>query len=79
MNLVQLLNSPLHEHPCSILVSEHSSSVGFDMLLGCWVVARGKVIMPQKIKEVDEGLRFTVIFLANLNYNKYSLVDLYLC
>ena len=48
------------------------------MFLVCRVVARGKVVVPDIIKEADEGLSFAAFFLANFDCNKYSLLEVYL-
>ena len=48
------------------------------MFLVCRVVARGKVVVPDIIKEADEGLSFAAFFLDNFDCNKYSLLEVYL-
>ena len=36
------------------------------------------MVVPDIIKEADEGLSFTAFFLANFNCDKYSLLEVYL-
>ena len=48
------------------------------MFLVCRVVARGKAVVPDIIKEADKGLSFAAFFPANFDCNKYSLLEVYL-
>ena len=48
------------------------------MFLVCWVVTRGKVVVPDIIKEAGERLSFAAFFLANFDCDKYSLLEVYL-
>ena len=47
------------------------------MFLVCRVVARGKVVVPDIIKEADEGLSFAAFFLSNFD-SKYSLLEVHI-
>ena len=48
------------------------------MFLVCRIVARGKVVVPDIIKEADEGQTFAAFFRANFDCDKYSLLEVYL-
>ena len=48
----------------------------YAMFLVCRVVAHGKVVVPDIIKEADEGLSFAA-FLSNFD-SKYSLLEVHI-
>ena len=48
------------------------------MFLVCRVVACTKVVVPDSIKEENEGLNFTAFFLSNFDCDTHSFVAVYL-